>query len=335
MKRRDLLRLSALSALAGVAPGRLLAQPAPPAFRIYMVTWRGATAVEKGFRDYLAASKVPVEYIVRDAGQNPKRLAEFVAEIRSLKPDLVYTWGTSATLGIVGPWDKPQEGVRDIPAVFTLVASPVAVKLVPSLAASDRNLTGVSHMAPLAAQLNAIRAYRPFDRLGVIYNLAEQNSVVGVREMQELARVQGWKLLERTFRRDASGKPLSDGIADLVAELKADGAQWLYIGADSYLTTQLGAVAGAALAEKLPTFATTEAVVGDNEAGVLAGLVSKYYSVGQFTAHKAAQILVQKMPPQAIPVETLQRFSFIVRMATAKKVGALPPVGLFNYVEFV
>jgi hypothetical protein len=34
-------------------------------------------------------------------------------------------------------------------------------------------------------------------------------------------------------------------------------------------------------------------------------------------------------------VETLKRFSFIVRMDAARKIGLLPPVSLFNYAEFV
>ena len=43
----------------------------------------------------------------------------------------------------------------------------------------------------------------------------------------------------------------------------------------------------------LPTFASTEQLM---ETGALTGLVSRYHSIGQFTAYKAEQILVNKVP---------------------------------------
>jgi putative ABC transport system substrate-binding protein len=331
MQRRKVM---ALSALGLSVASNLLAQT-PRKKRVYMVTWRGNTLVEKGFQDYLAAAHVPVEYIVRDAKQDPQLLTEFVQEISQLKPDLVYTWGTSATLGILGTYDKPQLALSGIPAVFTLVASPVGAKIVQDLNKPNRQVTGVYHIAPLTSQLDAIRSYRPFYKLGVLYNRAEQNSVTMLQQLHEAARAQGFQVVERAFHQNASGKPLQVGIHELVAEIKAAGAQWLYLGADSYLFTQLDLVVAAAHEQGLPTFAITEAVMNDQSAGVLAGLVSRYYSIGQFTAHKAKQILMHSELPSNIPIETLHKRAFMVRMHTAKKLRLLPPISLFNYAEFV
>lgn len=321
---------------AAALPGTLVA--ATPGSRtprkIYMITWRGNTDVEKGFQGYLAGRNLPVEFVLRDAGQDAKRVAEFTDEIRQLKPDLVYTWGTSATLGVVGPWDKPSGRIGDIPLVFTLVASAAGAKLVPPGAERGRNITGVSHMAPLETQIAAMRSYRPFRRVGVLYNAAEQNSVAGIRELQELSKKQGFDVVQRTFKADAAGKPMPEGIAGLVGEIREAGADWLYIGPDSYLFTRLQDVADAANQLKLPTFATTESVV-NSPAGVLAGLVSKYYSIGQFTGFKAEQILFKDVPAARVPVETLSRFSFQIRMETAKRINFFPPVSLFNYAEFL
>jgi putative ABC transport system substrate-binding protein len=63
----------------------------------------------------------------------------------------------------------------------------------------------------------------------------------------------------------------------------------------------------------------------------LTGLVSSYYLVGQFAAFKAAQILQKGMRARDIPIETLSRYSFIVRMEVAEQLDILPPVALFNY----
>jgi putative ABC transport system substrate-binding protein len=71
------------------------------------------------------------------------------------------------------------------------------------------------------------------------------------------------------------------------------------------------------------------------QAGALSGLVSRYYNVGQFTAHKAEQILVGKQQPSAIPIETLKRFSYQVRMSAAEKLHLPPPLPMLGYAEIV
>jgi hypothetical protein len=71
------------------------------------------------------------------------------------------------------------------------------------------------------------------------------------------------------------------------------------------------------------------------QAGALSGLVSRYYNVGQFTAHKAEQILVGRVAPSSIPVETLKRFSYQIRMAAAHKLKLPPPLPMFNYAELI
>ena len=71
-------------------------QPAAPLqskpYRIYAITFRGMTDVEKGFQDYFAARKIPVEITFRDLNRDATRMPGFLDEIRRTRPDLVYTW---------------------------------------------------------------------------------------------------------------------------------------------------------------------------------------------------------------------------------------------------
>jgi putative ABC transport system substrate-binding protein len=90
------------------------------------------------------------------------------------------------------------------------------------------------------------------------------------------------------------------------------------------------ALTDAAIGNGLPTFAATERFVGF--ANGLAGLVSRYYSVGAFTAFKAEQIL-RGRPARSIPVEALSRMSYLVRMETARRLRVFPPVGLLHIAE--
>jgi putative ABC transport system substrate-binding protein len=194
-------------------------------------------------------------------------------------------------------------------------------------------VTGVYHVAPTEAQIRAMGSYRPFKSIGVIYTPTEQNSVVVVEEVRDIARKQGFNVIAKPFKLDANKKVTSEGAADMIRELKEQKVDWLYLPPDSYLNTiTKGLVIPAAMQYNLPTFASTEGLM---ETGALMGLVARYHSIGQFTAYKAEQILVQKIPPSRIPVETLTRFSLQVRMEAAEQLKLPPPLPMFNYAELI
>src|SRR5205823_13323525 len=98
--RRQLL----LAALAAIPSGVVAQKPLPSIsgaarpYRIYCITFRGLTDVEKGFADYLASRQIPVELTYRDIDRDMRRMPGVLDEIRALRPDLIYTWGTSVTL---------------------------------------------------------------------------------------------------------------------------------------------------------------------------------------------------------------------------------------------
>jgi putative tryptophan/tyrosine transport system substrate-binding protein len=311
------------------------ARPADKPYRIYAITYRGRTDIEKGFEEYFRSRRIRVEIMWRDVNLDSTRLPGLIQEIRAVKPDLVYTFGTSVTLGVVGPHDAvdPVQHVVDTPVVFTLVAAPVLAKIVPDLKSSARNVTGVSHVAPTETQFRAMASYRPFQQVGILYTPTERNSVVLLDEIRKLGRKMGFKTVERKFRLDASGKVTAEGAVELVHQIKQANAQWLYLPPDSFLGTQAkDVIIPAAMAAGLPTFASTEQLM---DTGALTALVSPYFTVGQFTAHKAKQILVDGVPAKDIPVETLKRLSFKVRMDAVEQLNLPPPLSLFNYAEII
>ena len=324
-----------LVAVLLLAADRDVAAQGQKRYKIYAITFRGMTDVEKGFQEYFAARRIPVDIVFRDIGRDPARIPPLLDEIRQMRPDLIYTWGTSVTLGVVGPYDAIDRSkhITDIPVVFTLVAAPVLAKIVPDLKSSKRNVTGVFHVAPTETQIRAMASYRPFKSIGVIYTPTEQNSVVVLEEVREVARKQGFSVIAKPFKMDANKKVTADGAPDMIREMKEQRVDWLYLPPDSFLGTQTQKVIiPAAMQYQLPTFASTEQLV---ETGALIGLVSRYHSIGQFTAYKAEQILVQKRKPESIQVETLTRFSLQVRMDVAEQLKLPPPLPMFNYAELI
>lgn len=299
---------------------------------IYMILWRGETPVEVGFRDYLQSRGIDATFVVRDCNQNVGRIPDFIAEIRKTRPNSVYTWGTPATLAVVGQRDAvdPSRNLTDIPVVFTMVSSPFRSGLVDEAGLSHRNVTGTSHIVPVADQIKAIQAYRRFERLAVIYNPSEPNSFVNVTELRAQAQLQHFTLIEEPVPLDENGQPRADQLPILVEKVAAREPQFLYLGPDSFIAANGMEVTKDALEHRLPTFSATEAPLRDAEA--LFGLVSRYEAVGRLTGFKAEQILKGK-PAGEIPEETLARFAYAIRMPVAQKLDFYPPLSVLNFAE--
>lgn len=312
------------------APG---AAPATP-LTIALVLPRAQQSTEAGFKSYLERLNLLVRYVeVHNSGLDPAALRQQVA---ALKPDLVYAWGTPTALALAGRLDQgnADNPLRNLPIVFTEVTDPVNAGLLKNPRQPERNITGVSHVAPLETQFNAIQAYRSFRKIGYLHNPAEPNSHIILRDLRALAQRQGLEVIDASLPLNASQVPDAAQIAPLVADIAARGADLLYIGPITFLAfTHRDAVTQAALQHHLPTFCTTESIV--RRSNCLFGLFSNDTSVGRFAGFMAHQLLVQKKPVSAVPASTLQRFSLLVNMRTAKALDLYPPMLLLNVAEVV
>jgi putative ABC transport system substrate-binding protein len=329
MRRRDLL-----GAGLGLAIGALPAMAAAPVHRVMLLLYRGETAADRGFMDYLS-QRLPVEFIVRDAASDKGRVAAMVAEARATRPDLIYTFGTTVTtetVGKIGHID-PSRHIGDIPVVFNIVADPVGAGLTTETGSSQRNVTGVSHLAPVDAQWQALQRYGKASRLAILFSSNEQNAVLAATQMAALVRRQGCKVDLFGIDAIADGKPASRSLQTALSSALRTKPDWLYLPSDSFLIAHAKEVIGTAAQAGVPVFAATEEPVRD--AGALAGLVSPYYAAGQFAAFKAEQILSGRKAPAQIPIDTLARFTYLINIATAKQLRRYPPLALLRFAEMV
>ncbi|MFC7206455.1 ABC transporter substrate binding protein [Comamonas endophytica] len=218
--------------------------------------------------------------------------------------------------------------------MFTEVTDPVNAGLIKNLAHPERNITGVSHVAPLDVQFNAIQAYRPFRRIGYLHNPAEPNSLGILRGLQAHAQRQGLQVIEASLGLDAHQEPDPAQIAPLVADIAARGADLLYVGPITFLAfTHRDAVTQAARQHRLPTFCATESIV--RRSGCLFGLFSNDTNVGRFAGAMAHRILVERKPVSAVAASTLQRFSLLVNLPVAQALELYPPMLLLNVAEVI
>lgn len=324
--------LLAAQALVSALPDAVPGATAPT---VAIVLPREELPIEAGFREGLRQRGLAPRFeVVRWSGRAEDQAA-LVARLRALAPDLVYTWGAATTLAVAGPVDgEAGRYIRDRPVVFTDVDDPVASGLLVQWARPGRNLTGVPRRAPLAAQVAALRSYRPFRRIGVIVNPADPAMRQAGEALALLAQQQGLALVEAVLPLDARGEPDAQALPALVRGLAARGAELLYLGDSQFLAhTHRGTVTRLAREAGLATFCTAEGAV--RQSGCLFGLFSEGRNTGRFAAYKAWQILRGGQRVQDVPVETLQRFSLVINMPVARELALYPPMAVLQAAEVV
>jgi putative ABC transport system substrate-binding protein len=336
MFRRNLSIIVFLVGVSLLVSSPLSAANSRKPFDIYMIVWRGCEDACRGFQDYFRERDIEVNFILRDAERDKKRLPGFVREAKEMKVDLVLTWGTSVTAGTVGKLGKvnPDVNLTDIPVVFMIVADPVGAQIIESYESSGRPyITGTRNRVPEEVQMKAIRAYRQFKRIGLIYNTNEQNSVLNAKSMRSVAEKMQFELIEAVLDLDESGKPTLESIPRKIAELKEKNVDFIYVGSSSFLMANRDQFTTTALEMGMPVAAAYEAMAAKSNA--LLAVASRYYNVGKLAGYQAEQILVEKISPGDIPIRSLSRFSYVINMKTAKRLKLYPPLSVLRYAEVI
>ena len=316
-------------------PSAYSKQNAEP-YKIYMAVWRGCEDACKGFQDYFREEDIEIDFIIRDAKRNKAMLPIFVREAKELGVDLVVTWGTSVTLGMVGTLDEndPAQHVTDIPVVFMIVADPVGARIIETFESSGRtNITGTRNRVPEEVQMHAIRTYRYFRRLGIIYNKKELNSVLNLKHIRKLARKMRFELFERSIDLDDGGKLIVESIPRKIEELKNRKVDFIYVGSSSFLMRHRDYLTNSAIEKGIPIVSAYEAMASKSNA--LLAVASRYYSVGKLAGFQAKKILIDKMAPIDLPILSLSRYSYVINMETARKLRLYPPIKVLRYAEIV
>ena len=306
-------------------------------YKIMIATWRGCEEACQGFQDYLTGHGVDAEFILRDAGKKKAPLPGFLAEARAVGVDLILTWGTSVTRGIAGTLADLGNPAfnHDIPQVFTIVADPVGASIVESLDHTSRpNVTGTYNRVPEEVNIATIRAYLPgFKRLGLLYSTDEENSVLKRDEVAALTGSMEFELIALELPLGDDGKPQVEDIAPKMAELKAAGVDFVYLGSSSFLRNNPGAVTGAAVENGIPVLSPYEPLVRESQA--LISVAARYYDVGSLAGGQAEKILVEGVVPGDLPVVRMTDFAVVINMDVARRLKLFPPLDLLQVAETV
>jgi putative ABC transport system substrate-binding protein len=188
----------------------------------------------------------------------------------------------------------------EIPVVFTAVTDPLGAKLVDSLEQPGGNVTGMSDLSPIGLHMELIREILPdAQRLGVIYNPGEANSVTLVELLRLEGPGRGFAVIEAAAPRSAD---VLAAAQSLVGDVDA-----IYVPTDNTVVTALEAIVKVGEENALPVFA------GDTDSvprGAIAALGFNYYDLGRQTGKIVARVLNGEAPGAigVLGVETTQLY---------------------------
>jgi putative tryptophan/tyrosine transport system substrate-binding protein len=255
-----------------------------------------------GFKKALKEKGIKVEYDVQiaqgDQNNNQTIANNFVGD----SVDLIFANSTPSALGALN-------ATKDIPIIFTSVTDPVGAGLVKAMDKPGANITGTTDTHPDAIPNTVKFIDEEFDgnKVGVIYNAGEQNSVAQIDLVKKAMEDTDLKLVEATVSTSSEVKQ--------AAESLIGAADFIYIITDNTVVSALESVIKVANENKLPLF------VGELDSvkrGGFAAYGFDYFDIGHEAGVMAVDILTGKKKASDLPVQYPQNLKLLINKKAAK-----------------
>jgi putative tryptophan/tyrosine transport system substrate-binding protein len=258
---------------------------------------------------YLEGKNIVIER--RHADGKADRLPALVAELASLKVDVIVTSGPTATRAAKG-------ATSTIPIVMTFDDDPVGSGFVSSLARPGGNITGSATLAPEISgkRLELLKETSPrIGRVAVIGTSNRQGTAQALKELELVAKALRLKLqyldIQNPKDIDSAFRAASEGHADAVLVLQTP-----------ILNSQRLQITEHALNNRLPAIYPASQYVEDG------GLMSYGASISDLDRRAATYVdkILKGTKPADIPVEQPTKFEFVINLKAAKQIGlTIPP----------
>jgi putative tryptophan/tyrosine transport system substrate-binding protein len=328
VKRRDFTRL--LCSAAATWPLRAGAQQPAKVWRVGWI-WPGGRAAGNstevaGFRQglkelgYIEGQNIVVEYRFGEGQRD--RIADFVAELVRLRPDVLVALGDVTVRTI-------KNATTTIPVV-SMTGDPVGGGLIASLARPGGNITGVSMMhgaeGLAGKRVELLKDALPTaTRIGLAFYAGNPATARSLAQGEEVAGRLG--LVMRPF-------PVRDGdeLSTVIASVAREGLDGVDIEPVAPFTTYPQEAGELLLKHRVPAASELRRIT---ESG---GLLS--YGPNLFDATRRLAYFVDRIlkgaKPADLPVEQASKLELVVNLKTANALGLMiPPLILARADEVI
>jgi putative ABC transport system substrate-binding protein len=269
---------------------------------------------------YVEGSNTAIEW--RWSEGRLERFPSFAAELVSLKVDLIVASTYPGALAA-------KNATPTIPIIMVVVADPVGIGLVASLARPGGNITG-STLLPgveiVGKYLELLKEAVPhLSRVAVLSNPANPMHALRLKEVEVAGRSLGLHLQILT----AQGP---EGLHDAFAAMRSGRAGALYVVGDPMFHEHRARLAELAAKSRLPAVYELKGFV--EAGGLMAYGPNTVHMYGRAAVY--ADKIFKGTHPGDLPIEQPTKFELVINLRTAKVLGlTIPPAVLARADEVI
>lgn len=276
-------------------------------------------AIEKGVIDELKAQGYTnITFDIQSANGEMSTAASIAGKFKSEKVLVALGIATPMALALAN-------NMKDTPVVFSAVTDPIDAGLRKTKGVETTNITGVSDLTPVKAQIELANRLKPLKKLGFIYNAGESNSIVLLRMTEEVCKAMNIELVTGTVTNTSEVKAATESVAP-----KVDA---IYASTDNVVYASMASLVPTAAKYKVPVVAS---VPEDNAgSGILAAYGIDYYNAGRETGKIVIRILKGEKPGD-IPVKYMtepSELGLYIDESVAKNMGIKVPQDLLDQAK--
>ena len=209
---------------------------------------------------------------------------------------------------------------KDIPIIVSGIGDPIGAKLVTNLNKPNVNVTGTINLPPIEKQIELMHTLMPnAKKIGLLYCSSEINSSYQIKLAKEKLDSLG---LEYTDLTVANANEIQQMMINAANKVDA-----IFSPTDNIIANSMANVAMIEESEKIPV------VCADASMTKIGGTVTysvDYYEMGKLTAKKTIEVLEGIKDIKNIPLETVDKFNFIVNTNMINKLGLSIPSSIYE-----
>ncbi len=279
-------------------------------------------SLERGIMDELKERNKKVIFDLQNANGDINTAISIAKKFKEQKVDIAVGIATPSAQTLV----KELKDSKTI-IIFSAVTDPVKAGIVTSLDKGEKNITGISDMTPVEAQIKLITQLKPVKKIGFIYSSHEDNAVALANITREVCKKLGLQLVEATI---TSSSEVKQAALSIIKQVDA-----IYVTTDNTVVSAMPALNDVALKNKVPIVSADPSSAQDSQ--VLAALGFDYYKMGRATGKLIAEILdgkkVENIPTQFLTDR--KDLALYLNLDIAKKLNINIPEELIETADIV
>ncbi len=310
--------------------------------KIYLIHWQieGRTVLGETFINYLKSKYDNIDWIERFAEQDKKKMPGFIAEIRKIKPDLIYVYSTTGILELAGAHDKvdPAKHITDIPIIAVAHSAPVGSKIVKEIGVpTGRNVTGVGHYVPPRVTLNIMKEYTsPLKNISILIS-NEPNARATASDIKKLEAEMGFQ--SKAFFYKMEGTKIAPGfINEIVTQILKEKPDMIYLPSDGVTESNIQEIIASFVKHKdihrAPIFTILEKMVRLEKTSTF-GLFTSFNVMGLMAGLKAEELLFKGKEITEIPYSIGSQMTLAIRKDTMNDLKTYPFISLLETAEIL